>query len=102
MPIGWVPFKERAENTAEAQDQDLYLMLFDKDYFPSVKSRKEFGDISLTTYREFVQKRGGAIKSFLRENYGELSAMSPERFEEELSKRTTAITKSVQKSMKLE
>lgn len=103
MPMGWVPFKAKSKTATGVQDEDLYMLLFEKDYFPSVKSRKEFSeDASLDKYRQFVQLRGQEIKAYLKSNYEMLSKMEADKFKKAMTKKTTSITNQVQKKMKLQ
>jgi hypothetical protein len=103
MPMGWVPFKAKSKTATGVQDEDLYMLLFEKDYFPSVKSRKEFSeDASLDKYRQFVQLRGQEIKAYLKSNYEMLSKMEADKFKKVMAKKTTSITNQVQKKMKLQ
>jgi hypothetical protein len=100
FPMGWVPFKKRAGNGETAQDEDVYLLLHEKGYFPSVKSRKEFGaDVPLEVYHEFVRRRGGLIKQFIRENYADLSQLEGDKFSDAIGSFATKVTKSLQREM---
>lgn len=100
IPLGYIPFRAMAKPGEAVQDDDIYKLMHAKGYFPSVKARSDFSeDISLTTYREFVRKRGGLVKDFVRENYLEMYDMAPEDFSRHVGGWSSKVTSHVQREM---
>jgi len=103
IPLGYIPFNPRTKpGQGEPTDKDVYLLLREKDYFPSMKPLRDFrDDLSLTTYREFVQLKGGMMKDWIKQNYARLDGMEPERFKQAVINQSQRATRAAQQRLKI-